>query len=428
MKKFLIIIASILFCCFLSIDIWYLAILLHAPQKVVSKTYEVGLQEIKKSDDESEEDTTKYFMEINSYDNLFEIKFNYMLDEQQTAFYSQGIQLFAPVGQKINFSRTYKNTIDGEKFFEQNAGLGRVTKTNYLLGDAEYKYINYNNYQSGDDYKTTTYSTNPIDNNTMFKIQIGNELYGMKFKGTDSSIKYQPEFYVTEKSHTDNFGFWINQYYDYYYRQCDIHYFVELVYRSIFRDGSTLKYGSNQVVTFEFGDLFNYYKCVNESAGIYEEDCIKDTSLIVKDVKSYYAIKINLHEGVAQSAKNSIFNCVNGSVYYANNNKVDNSEEAPKTTYFAGKAVRKLDIRDFELVNIGGNKRKLKLREDFVNFNKDYKSTMLLDVTIYLDYFDTLGLEFNGFDDSVFDFTFKNNSYKTLTEVDGQYVTKVVSL
>ena len=97
-KKILIISLTILLLICAFINIWYLYIRMFGVQKVVSSTFEVGLQSLKNE----ENPDTKYFIEINylsnqaqNGDEVFEIKFNYMLDENQSAFYSQGLQFVA---------------------------------------------------------------------------------------------------------------------------------------------------------------------------------------------------------------------------------------------------------------------------------------------------------------------------------------------
>ena len=86
-KKILIFVISLLLSVCVGINVWYLYIYLYGMDKVVSSTFEVGLQTLA---DDSE---TRYFIEVNYLSNedgngveLFEIKFNYMFDEDQNAF------------------------------------------------------------------------------------------------------------------------------------------------------------------------------------------------------------------------------------------------------------------------------------------------------------------------------------------------------
>lgn len=452
LKIISIVVGAIVFCACLFVDVWYLTLKNSGTQRVVSLTYKVGMQQLKNEDgtpvEEETPDNTKYFMEINSYKNLFEIKFNYMLDESCTSFYSQGIQIYAKNGVfDFDFNYDYRNTVDYQfegvynKFHLRNVFLGgnwweRDVYWSYIISEnITYKKVTYNNYASGDDYESTVNSLNPINNRTMFKLQLGNEIYGMKFKGPDG---FRSDLYACAVSHWDGYQYFT----DYFYRQFDIHYFVESVYHSIFKDGNqSLKYGSNQIFTFEFSDFFNYYKCTDESNAIYDFENPVNSSLVSSDIKSYYKVLVNIYENEATQSSDSLFGVVNGSAYYKKldskpNSSTDSSDSDNSSSssgsstdlYFVGRSVISVDIRDFELIDIGDNKRKLKLRSDFENYYGDSKSKLLLSVVINKDYFTALNYEFVGFDDSVKSWGFLNGKYYLASTVNGKYVTVGVNI
>ena len=172
-----IMIVLLLIC--VSIDVWYLYIRTYGDEKIVSPTFEIGLQETK-------DGNTKYFMEVNSFDDVFEIKFNYMLDENQTAFYSQGIQF---VGKDLDFQLTTDTFQMTDK--RQTGGSGWWKDYTY---DQYEKYVlvngNTNYYMSGDDYNSSLIVNNEIPQDRFFKIQLGSDdvkdVYIMTLKGSDT--------------------------------------------------------------------------------------------------------------------------------------------------------------------------------------------------------------------------------------------------
>jgi len=178
----LIIFLAILFTACVAIDGWYLYILLKSPDKIVETTYKIGLQET--TDGEQ-----RHFIEINymSNDNkngleLFEIKYNYMLDEKQEDFYSQGLQY---VSYNNNLGWSYYTEPD--KFYRSSkyGSWPAYYYDDYYMGSYHpNKDTQVFNYMSADNYeKSTLISTNPIGDTTSFKIQVGDDLFLMKFRG-----------------------------------------------------------------------------------------------------------------------------------------------------------------------------------------------------------------------------------------------------
>ena len=62
-KKIIFCILSILLIVCIGINVWYLYVYLYGADKVISNTFEVGLQKLKDGSD------TKYFVEINYLSN-----------------------------------------------------------------------------------------------------------------------------------------------------------------------------------------------------------------------------------------------------------------------------------------------------------------------------------------------------------------------
>ena len=382
----------ILFCIFcLGINGWWLYVSQFANDKVTSETFEVGLQT-------TTDGTTKYFMEVNSYDNCFELKFNYMLDEKQEAFFSQGLQYFNEDG-LISF-RNYKSK-----------GLRKEEKNFWGWTSAYYDYKSFYsaeigdieriNYMSGNDYKYTQISTNPISKDTFFKIQFEDELYLMSFKG---------DIQTSETDVHEEQSLW----YSGYVTRYDV-YDVDRLAAYLFSGISSMPYGSDCSILLEFGDMFNYYEPSEETEFGYKLVDKNKSSAVIEDIKSYYSIKITKHEGNIQKSSQSLFNCVNGNSNY-NITNVESSD------YFYGRTALSVDNSMFNFVRVIDNKIAFKLKEEFINVYKDYADKIYLDVLIDLDSLTSEGYEFVGFtaDNGLVDFTVK--TCQTVTVIDGELV------
>lgn len=395
LKVTLISVFVILMIACLGIDFWYLYILNHGSNKVVSSTYKVGLQTTTNGD-------SKYFVEVNSYNNMFEVKFNYLLDETQTAFYSQGIQIFSDSNDGIGF---YHKVDEDSKAKTSSSGWWFWKETSYKvfvnitgIGPNQDVY----NYASGDNWSTVINSANPITSDSRFKIQLGNDLYLMEFKGEKYSSFDKLNYFSSEGSSSE----WYEEY-AYY----DVNFFVYKLFESI----QTLPYGTNQAVIFEFGDMFNYYKHIEDS--VYSSEPLKDTELVKRDMKSYYSIKVSKHDGNAEKSSDSIMNTLNGSQNYNSSNIISND-------YFIGRTIIETNLSHFNFVNVTETSVALKLREDFIEcYTQDkYKDKIYLSVLIDLDKLAEDGKTFLGFtaDNGLSNFTII--SCQTVETIDGELV------
>lgn len=413
MKKFLIVVMSII--CFVSIgiDAWYLYVMKYAPEKIVSQTYEVGEQRVLKEDGSTD---SKAFIELNIFDNVFEMKFNYMLDETQTQFASQGVQ-YVSNNSTLEFSGKYSTSPYYKNLYSSRVDKSGVANRDYhnyyniVLTNKQYNNLNVYSYQSTDDYETCLGSTNKIDDDTMFKIQIGNDLYGMKFK----YVQIKDNFKIGQDLNVsyDMPHLWQVIYnYDYndYYKACDLSYFSELVYSAC----RSVPAGTSKNLVFEFGDLFDYYK-YNEETKQYSKNSVEtdEYSKIVADVKSYYCVKVTKHDGVLESSSQSIFNCYAGKMNYNTQESFDD--------YFIGRRIVKLNYLDFDYIEIALGEYQLSLSSSFRNWYYAYRNSIQLDITIDIDYLETLGIKYKGLDKASLD-GFK--VYK-LTEIEDSIASEV---
>lgn len=394
-KKVVITTLSLILALCLAINCWYFYILIVSPSRVVSNTMEVGLQTTTNGE-------SKYFVEINSYADVFEIKFNYFLDTDKNAFYSQGLQFIADENGEIQFNFTeetdefYQNEINNHGWWGWEEG----TFQRYIYGvsnDLTY------NYMSGDDYDSTIISTNPITTDTAFKIELGDNDYLMKFKGYNIGYVNEAGRYLTRK-----WGSWMDWTVIQYY-SADAYYFAKLLYTGI----SSLPAGTNHACIFEFGDLFDYYK-EGDTPGVYDELVTTDeATLIYEDIKSYYSILVNKSNDKMTSASQSLFNCYAGNSNY-------NVFSDSSGNYFIGRTVINVGYDDFDLVELTDDVCLLKLDESFIDLYLPSKDLLLLDVLVNLDVFESI--EIVGFSADCNLDEFNVISCQFVETVDGELV------
>ena len=421
-KKISITTLAITCCVCLGLIAWYVFVLVFAPAKIVSQTFEVGKQRVI---DKNGNVNAKNFIEVNLYNNVFEIKFNYMLDEKQESFYSQGLQyVLKDTAKDFKFSGSYQTTLDKNygSYYRTNSSwpiYDYTRNNNIVLTDIRFDNLDKFNYMSGNDYETPLFSSNPIDLDTMFKIQLGDELYGMKFKGADSIG--EEDFKInTEKGLVDTKAYlgWANHYYDVnnYFKASDVDLFAEIVYGAVCGVAS----GTNTSLVFEFGDLFNYYQYDEEKKQYVENKVTTDVyAKITADVKNYYAVSVTKYDEDMDSSSDSMFNMFKGKANYNTEENIDD--------YFLGRTLAFATNKDFEFIETNDSMVfDFKLRDSFIEYYSNFTKLELF-VQIDLDSLKELGITFNGFIEGTFD-EFKN-IYKivTIETIDGVLVEKGVA-
>lgn len=423
MKKFIIIVLTILSVISCALIGWYSWIMFEAPEKIISQTFEVGEQKIFKSDGTTDK---KAFIEVNLFNNVFEIKFNYMLDETQTAFYSQGLQYVLKDDKKtFDLSGSYTSVESSSVVHDYNKYYMFLTWNKYyeenrFLGNKVYFNVDKFNYMSGDDYENTLFSSNPINKDTMFKIQLGSDLYGMKLKHTNLPFSDAKDFYLG--SHTyqgvENHALYSYFTYDTYndYMACDIDYFANLIYESCL----SLNAGVSQTCLFEFGDLFEYFY-FNDSTKQYTDKVVNAVELakISTEIKSYYCVNVNIHDSDMTSSTQSLFNCYKGNSNY----NVDLSFD----DYFIGRTLVNVDVDKFDFVESEtSGSYYLSLNDKFKEFYRDYRHLVEFDIVIDLDYLESLGINFLGVKEDSLE-SFKIFKSETIKLVNGNIVRGVVN-
>lgn len=390
-KKVVIILASILAVIMAGICFWWLMVYLYSPNKIVSNTWNIG------SISTADGSDTRDIIEIDYFSNKnrnglekLDIKWNYYQDETQDLIYSQGLQYIANSGSdRLIFD--YKADADKEREYNKDRfKMGWYTGEEYYDNWGTYRldenFATRYNYQSYDDYKTVTNSTNPLNINSKLKIQIGEDIYLLQFKGLNTP---KEENFMYKKSSGYKFRLiagWTE--YDLYYSYYDFDFFSSLILNAL----KTGQYGESGHFIFEFGDLFDYYKYDSESKTYLTEPLTGDAEeKIIKDTRSYYSIKVNIHaDGAQKASEDSIFHMLHGNYNYnLNPDRVENG-------YFIGRSIINCTLYDFDLVQVHENNVALKLKDSFVNYYKRYKDTIVLDVVIDIDELEELGYSYFG--------------------------------
>lgn len=410
-KRIGISILTILIVACVAVSIWWGCVYAFAPDKLIENTYEVGLQELK-------DGTTKHFVEVkyNSNENkngleCLDIKFNYLLDENQEEFYSQGIQIVADErtgmidwGYYLDEDMPYTTASKGHwyDFTAKVTWYNRFGSYNLVGGTSYY------NYASGNDYVDTTISQNEINDDSAFRIQLGEELFQMKFKGATNEIATESNLYGQKQLGTNFLG---NKAFDNYYYYYNIYAFVYKLYEGI----QSVANGKQSSVVFEFGDMFNYFE-YDEEKGDYKNTAVTDSAKVIAKMKSYYSILVYKTADGARKASDSLFNCIHG------NQMFNMTGDYTSDDYFIGRSVVKCNLYDFNLISMTEGTCALKLSDEFIQNYEQYSAKICLSICIDLDILKQQGItQFTFASDSGLD---KFNVYECyqIEYVDGELV------
>lgn len=363
------------------------------------------------------------FCSVNINKNAIEIKFVNLMDESQKNFFTYGIQLICKNGKTLADSdilHTYMGSEDSDLIYDKEEDSKVVVDTYYLFvhSTGTEHYINkvcrtyFDNfdiyeYQSiGSDFEIPQTSNYLMTHNEFFKIQIGNEVYGMKFK--DYDLKYK-DGTTKEVLKTDNLvslaseretvdlgGTWkadVHFYNRTVYRALDITYFIEWLVHST----EGLKSGLETENYFKVPDIFKFYK-YDEQNGTYT-NLISDESEQVKlsnEVSNYFRIAVkNNRDTELTSSSESMFKIV------ANNSNYGNDDS---TNYTIGRYVLKLTNKDLDYTLNEDNKAIFTIKDSVYEKYSKYKSIYLF---ITIDY---QNLTFGGFN-------LKDNSKFTIYKI-----------
>lgn len=412
MKKIFLGILIIISAVCIGLDGWFGYLHFFGDEKVAGNTFILSGQTISKTDSITGEVVTEeqLFCNMSVYENAIEIKFTNLMDENASNFFSYGIQLICKDGKTIASSDLFDYSLEEAIYNKEEETYQFYNAVNYLVvkttGTNHYTRIVYRTkfknfdiyeYQSyGADYETPQISNYLMSHNEFFKIQFGNEIYGMKFK--DYDLKYK-DGSVEKVLKTENLlslgknnpepvdlgGFWkadVHYYYEEYFRALDINYFIEWLVNCV----SGLQSGLETENYFRLPDIFSYYK-YNEENGSYT-NLITDESEQVKlynDVANYFRIGVKVNKNIKlESAKESMFKILKGNMNYG---------EDITTNYEVGRYVLKLTNKDLNYTISEENKAIFTIKEEVYEKYSKYKS-IYLSISINLD---DQNLTFGGF-------------------------------
>ena len=409
-KKFWL---GVFFAICIAINAWYMLVVTFAPDKTYDTTFNLGMQT-------AQDGSSAYFTEIlymsNANENgleSFEVKFNYLTDDEKTAIYSQGMQYVANtsedslnwiyyVDESYNKQKigSHEGWYTGERHY---ASFGSILPNTY--GASVY------NYMSDNDYDRVWNSTDPLNADTSFKVQIGDEIFLMRFKDKNTPME-DMSFYNKLQGDYKFYGVFGYYEIDYYYAYYDVNFYSYMLFNAI---NGTIKPGTSDVITFQMADMFDYQIYQNGQFVDVEEKLVAS---VKQKITNYFSIKVTVSEdGVQKASEDSLFNCVHG------NSNYNTTGDYSSTDYFYGRTVITLTIEDFELIYVGDtNSVALKLKQSFIDYRLPYKNNIVLLVKIDNDYLAENNMEFFWFaDESGLE---KFNVYKvvTLETIDGQIV------
>lgn len=422
-QKIAISLGAILFVICLVIDIWYGYILLFGKEKVVSKTFNVSTLTLADGTTTNIFEVEYFANKDNSGYEAFEIKLTNYMDESRESTFIQGLQYIAnSTTSSIDIQLAHNDVWVSDKPYKVKGHLWWEDKYYYCYNSyVPTANTDVFNYMSADD-EMYLRSTNPINMETRYKIQIGEDIYLMQFKGIalkDEDLPNPLELGKLQKPYTPTEigtvrtkhkltadDIYHTQYYTY-----DINLFVKSIYDAV----KTATLGTNDDITFEWGNWFNYYK-FNPDENAYEENPTDYTNvkIVSGDIKSYYSIRVKTHEYGLSNAKDSLFGSVLGNRNFSLNNDYSAGD------YFIGRTVVDCDISSFDFVTVDENNVALKLNNSFTNYYILYKDSIVLSVVIDLDLLESLGYTFVGFTaDNGLD---KFNIYECYTTSQGEIV------
>ena len=383
-KKVLYVISAILLAVCLVIDGWYLYILIAAPDKLITNTFEIGLQETTAGDQTA-------FMEVQYFSNAnkngyeaFEIKFNRLLDESKTEFYSQGLQFV---------TNTTDATLDWEYLADETSATKVASTSTYAGMSGEVYYDVFGSYRPASTSSMYNYakvgdsdaviSPDPIDNDSTFLVTLGSDLYRLMFTGEDTKADDHPLYTEFQGMTSLFFG---KLKYNNYYSYNDVYFLAQQMMYAV----KGLEPGTDKTVIFPFGDMFKFYKYNGSS---YEEVADeREMERLIVAIESYCVVDITVSADGMRSADESMFGMLHGSDSFS----IDGDYTAGD--YFYGRPVIEADIFDFDYINVDGNQYALRLKQDFVDYYSQFTDQIYLYVKIdAVELESNYGIEYAGF-------------------------------
>lgn len=404
------------------LDVWCGYIHFFGKKKETSTTVNLGNQTITAVDASTGETITqtKTFLEVNYFNNAVEIRFNDLVDETQSAFYSQGIQFIIKDGiEKTLNSDDIFNGAYGKEITqkvekeEQDYKYTFLTfydyiEYSYIVTDKHYTYLDVYEYQSADDFETPLSSNLLQSGDEFFKLQIKEgdkkSVIGMKFKDYDVSFqqgigaakldvsnmtkiasKQTTESKITALVYNKKLDVQKN-----YYRAYDLYYFLEYIASAV--QGLASGFIGETIV--KMPDIFNFYKM--DDIGEYTE-LVAPSDAFMKlnnTTISYDKIKITVHDKNLESSSQSMFKKLRNYQNYSTD-----PDYIDMTDYLSGRCLLTATLDDLDWISTETpNVYKFALSEDFKEKWQAYKNNSFIRIEIDQEYLTECGVTYDGFD------------------------------
>lgn len=397
---------------------WYFVLQSLVPLKLEIKTYNIDLQESISGEQEPLIDVVYYNNKNNNGLEMFEVRWNSYSDDNKTEFNSLGFQYVA--NNKID-SLNWETFINSD-YPRKKEKIKQTlwAETYYMYSAMSYRTDNNSSayyYCSSDNYYTSLNNSELGIDNKYFRIEVDGELYLIQFKGADYSDENffvatgEQDVGVNYYDHDSTF-FGDTFYFAYYSK--DFSYLNHLLFESV----QGVAGGTEHYYKFNFGNLFNFYE--QDSNGTYSEDKVAGDKLnkLLQLSETNVAIKIKVVDDGARYATDSLFDKIKG------NQNFNLTGDYQSEDYFYGRDVIKLNVTNFDFVQVTENIFALKLNKKTMNNLEKYINDIVLEINIDLKVFNNLNYIFAGFsEDSGLD---KFNVYRAYTtNLDGT-ITEVV--
>ena len=413
----------------ISLDMWCGYIHFFGKQKETSTTVNIDGMTVKYEDASTGETVTetKTFLEVNVFNNAVEIRFNDLVDETQTAFFSQGIQFIIKDGIEKTFA---SDDVFNGYYTKEIASKVEKEMTDYrytfltfydyieyshIMTNKNYSYLDVYEYQSGDDFETSLNSNLLQSGDEFFKLQVkegdSRKVIGVKFK--DYAVSY-PEnnglsgavldvsdmTRIASESKTESkiTALLYNKKIDKtnnYYRAYDLSYFLEYIASAV--QGLAPGYVGETII--KMPDIFNFYEM--GATGEYTE-LVAPSDAFMKlnnTAVSYDKIKITVHDKELESSSQSMFNKLRNYQNYSTNDEfIDMSD------YLTGRCLLVATLDDLNWIATDTpNVYNFELSQEFKTKWESYRTSSFVKIEIDMEYLQECGITYNSFDLSSLD-------------------------
>lgn len=416
LKALGVVFATLILLLCLCLCIWWYYIFYLGPEVQISNTYNIGLQE-------ATDGSTKNVIEVKYFKNstgngleALEIKLNGFSDETQSLFTSQGMQFVEnSAGTGLTWGFWEDSSIERQLFDEHHEILLSWRRIYNTFGRFE-PTAQYYNYSSMNDFETPAGSADPITEDSFFTIQIGEDLFMMKFKDHNYNISNDKPYQIIENAGVESHFVYNYLETNHVYMCYDEQFLAQIIYDLV----KPMAAGTNSTAYFTFGDYFNFYKYDAES-GQYVDTEPAETELVKVNMRTNFSIKFEVVADGLNRASQSIFKSVMGSPNYNANADFDSDD------YYTGRPLLVLDENDFDWILIENNYYAATLDDKFINHYLADKNDLILRIELNLDNLAEQNIYFAGFVDDWNAAGFNVYDAYTVSTVNGEEVREVIA-